>query len=75
MLSETCGATARARSLRRVIAVAVLIAIFTRSLNEGTYAVMIDNMVGMYTGYVQVHQKGYWEEQSRWIMPLSLMKP
>lgn len=47
-----------------VIAVAVLIAIFTRSLNEGTYAVMIDNVVGMYTGYVQVHQKGYWDDQS-----------
>ena len=56
----------RARTLitAGVIAVAVLIAIFTRSLNEGTYAVMIDNVVGMYTGYVQVHQKGFWEEQS-----------
>jgi ABC-type lipoprotein release transport system permease subunit len=47
-----------------VIAIAVLIAIFTRSLNEGTYAVMIDNVVGMYTGYVQVHQKGFWDDQS-----------
>lgn len=47
-----------------VVALAVLIAIFMRSMQEGTYNQMVDNVVGMYTGYVQVHQKGYWAEQS-----------
>lgn len=56
----------RARTLitAGVIAIAVLISIFTRSLNEGSYGVMIDNMVGSYTGYVQVHQQGYWDDKS-----------
>jgi len=43
---------------------AVLLAIVTRSLQEGTYSQMIDNVVGFYTGYAQVHQQGYWEEQT-----------
>mgnify|MGYP006267471733 CR=1 FL=1 len=43
---------------------AVLLAIVTRSLQEGTYNQMIDNMVSFYSGYVQVHQRGYWEEQT-----------
>ncbi|MFK7972570.1 MAG: ABC transporter permease [Bacteroidia bacterium] len=47
-----------------VIAIAVLISIFSRSLNEGMYGSMIDNVVGTYTGYVQVHQNGYWDDQS-----------
>lgn len=43
---------------------AVFFAIFARSFQIGVYDKMISNMVGMYTGYLQIHQNGYWEEQS-----------
>ena len=43
---------------------AVLIAIVLKSLQEGAYDKMIESAVGLYTGYAQIHQNGYWEEQS-----------
>lgn len=43
---------------------AVLLAVAMRSLQEGTYQQMIDNLVSFYSGYVQIHQRGYWEEQN-----------
>ena len=46
------------------IMVAVFLAIFMRSIQLGMYDNMIRNVVGNYSGYVQVHTKGYWEEQS-----------
>ncbi len=46
------------------IVIAVFLAIFMRSIQLGMYANMIRNVVGNYSGYVQVHAKGYWEEQS-----------
>lgn len=42
---------------------AVLLAIFMRSLQEGIYSKMIENAVSFYTGYVQIHKDGYWDEQ------------
>ena len=42
---------------------AVILSIFMRSLNEGSYDQMIDNMVSFFTGYVQIHQNGYWDDQ------------
>ncbi|MDC0231242.1 FtsX-like permease family protein [Aureispira] len=45
------------------IFVAVFLAVFMRSMQLGMYSSMIDNVVGAYTGYVQIHKKGYWEEQ------------
>jgi ABC-type lipoprotein release transport system permease subunit len=42
----------------------VVLAVFTRSFQEGTYAKMIENAVGQFTGYVQVHQKDYWEDKT-----------
>ncbi len=42
---------------------AALLSIFMRSMQEGSYNQMIQNMVGYYTGYVQIHEKGYWDEQ------------
>jgi ABC-type lipoprotein release transport system permease subunit len=39
-------------------------AVFTRSFQEGTYAKMIDNAIGAYTGYIQVHQKDFWDDKS-----------
>lgn len=43
---------------------AIVLAIFTRAMQHGTYDYMIDSAVRMYTGYLQIHGKGYWEERS-----------
>ena len=43
---------------------AVLLAIIFRSLTDGVYDNMIHNVVSYSSGYLQIHQKGYWEEQS-----------
>ena len=42
----------------------VLLAILMRSMQNGVYDEMINNVVGYYTGQIQIHQKGYWEEQT-----------
>ncbi len=42
---------------------AVLLATSTRSLNEGTYDQMIENVAGMHTGYLQVQQVDYWDDK------------
>lgn len=34
------------------------------SMKEGVYLNMIKSMVDAYTGYVQIHSKGYWEEKN-----------
>lgn len=43
---------------------AVLLAIIFRSLTDGIYTNMIHNVVSYSSGYIQIHQKGYWDEQS-----------
>lgn len=43
---------------------AVILAIFTRSMQLGSYDYMINASVSLYTGYLQVHTKGYWEKKS-----------
>lgn len=43
---------------------AVLLAILFRSLTDGIYDNMIHNVVSYSSGYLQIHQKGYWDEQS-----------
>ena len=43
---------------------AVLFSSFMESLQKGAWGNMINNMVNYYYGYVQVHQKGFWEDQS-----------
>ena len=43
---------------------AVLLAILFRSLTDGIYDNMIHNMVSYSSGYLQIHQNGYWDEQS-----------
>ncbi len=42
---------------------AVLLAVVASSLKEGVFDNLVKNMVSFYSGYVQVHQKGYWKEQ------------
>ncbi len=54
-----------ARSLITMASVffAVLLATSTRALNEGTYGQMVENVAGMHTGYIQVHQADYWDDK------------
>ncbi|MDX1672311.1 MAG: FtsX-like permease family protein [Balneolaceae bacterium] len=44
------------------IIVAVFLSAVTRSTQEGQYENMIKNTVGTFTGYIQIHHQGYWEE-------------
>lgn len=43
---------------------AVVLALLMRSMQQGYYDYMIDASVRMYTGYIQVHGKDYWEKRS-----------
>ncbi|MDP4284202.1 MAG: ABC transporter permease [Bacteroidota bacterium] len=43
---------------------AVVLAIAIRSFQKGVYGNMIGNAVRFSTGYIQVHAKGYWDDQS-----------
>ncbi len=43
---------------------AVILSTLMVSIKEGMYSRMIDSMVGAYSGYVQVHSNGYWEDKS-----------
>ncbi|HET7180110.1 MAG TPA: FtsX-like permease family protein [Chryseosolibacter sp.] len=43
---------------------AVLLALFMRSLQKGSYENMIRNAVELYSGYIQIHAKGYWKDKS-----------
>lgn len=43
---------------------AVLLALVMRSMQTGSYNYMIDASVRMYTGYIQVQGKDYWEKRS-----------
>jgi putative ABC transport system permease protein len=42
---------------------AVILSIVLTSLTDGSFDHLINNLVGYYTGYVQVHKTGYWDEQ------------
>ena len=46
------------------VLMAVILAIGIRSVQKGVYDNMISNAVRFSTGYLQVHSKGYWEDQS-----------
>lgn len=46
------------------IAFAVILSSVMRSMQLGSYERMIDNSVRFYTGYIQVHKNGYWDEQT-----------
>lgn len=43
---------------------AVLLALFMRSMQLGSYENMIRNSVELYSGYIQIHRNGYWEDKS-----------
>jgi len=46
------------------VMLAVFLSILTRSMQFGSYDKMIQNIAGTFTGYIQIHKKGYWEEQT-----------
>ncbi len=58
------------RSKRRTILtmtsiiLAACMAMFTRSMQKGSYQNMISNAVKLSTGYFQIQAKGYWENKS-----------
>jgi putative ABC transport system permease protein len=43
---------------------AILIALIMRSMQLGFYEKAIDNIVSFYTGYIEIHARGYNDEQS-----------
>ena len=45
------------------ISFAVVLAIVIKSLQDGVFDNLIRNVVGFYSGYIQVHKKGYQDEQ------------
>ena len=44
------------------VSFALFFAIIMRSMQLGTYDNVYDNVIGSSTGYVQIHQKGYWDD-------------
>ncbi|MDN5200016.1 FtsX-like permease family protein [Fulvivirgaceae bacterium BMA10] len=46
------------------ISFAVFFAAIMQSMQFGSYGRMIDNAVRFYTGFIQVHHSGYWDEKS-----------
>ena len=55
----------RRRSLITLSSVsfAVMLAIVMGSLQKGVFDNLVNDVVSFYSGYIQVHRKGYWEEQ------------
>lgn len=46
------------------IAFAVFLASFMRSFQKGVWDTVIDGAVNQFFGYVQIHGKGYWDDQT-----------
>ncbi|MEX0965998.1 MAG: FtsX-like permease family protein [Bacteroidia bacterium] len=43
---------------------AVMLSSMLASFKEGVLDLMVENTVGKFTGYIQIHSKGYWDEPS-----------
>lgn len=43
---------------------AVFLALIMRSMQLGSYDKIVSNVVEFYTGYIQVHAQGYWDDKS-----------
>jgi putative ABC transport system permease protein len=41
---------------------AIVLSVLASSLKTGIFERLVDNVVGVYTGYIQIHSKGYWQE-------------
>ena len=46
------------------IALAVLLACVMRSMQLGSYERMVENAARFYTGYIQIHDNGYWDDKT-----------
>jgi ABC-type lipoprotein release transport system permease subunit len=46
------------------IAFALVFALIMRAMQIGSYRTMIDNLVQTYTGYIQIHSTGYWNDRT-----------
>ncbi len=55
----------RNRTLINMAAVgfAVLLSVVTNSLQDGVFGNLVKNVVGFYSGYIQIHKQGYWDER------------
>ncbi|MFM1745697.1 MAG: hypothetical protein RLZZ630_1634 [Bacteroidota bacterium] len=45
------------------VAFAVFLAITMKSLQTGVFDNLVRNMVNYYSGYIQIHKQGYWDER------------
>ena len=56
----------RRRTLLTITSVlfALFLALLMRSMQLGSYATMVESSVKISTGYIQVHEKGYWADKS-----------
>ena len=54
------------RSIITIVSVfiAIFLALFIRSMQLGMYDSVIKNVAGNYTGYMQLHAKGYWDDRT-----------
>ena len=43
---------------------AIFFALIMRALQLGSYSNMIDNAVTLYSGHLQIHDRGYWDNKS-----------
>src|SRR6056297_746803 len=43
---------------------AIFFALLMRALQLGSYSNMIDNAVSLYSGHLQIHDRGYWDNKS-----------
>ena len=46
------------------VLLAVVLSALTRSMQLGSYEMMIENTAGHITGYLQIHKHGYWDDQT-----------
>ncbi len=55
----------RSRTIITMAAIffAVNLSVLASSLQDGIFNNLVKNVVSFYTGYVQVHKQGYWDEQ------------
>jgi putative ABC transport system permease protein len=45
------------------VSLAIFLALLMRSMQSGVYSHIIANVVQSYTGYIQIHKKGFWDEK------------
>lgn len=43
---------------------AVILSILTGSLQDGVFDNLVKNVVSFYSGYIQIHKQGYWDERT-----------